>query len=218
MIKKTKTPWPTKAVMNQIYAQHLWGGKDVDFYSGEGSHLDDIIEPYLSEVIAFLNAHGNKLTVSDLGCGDFNIGKHLMPFTSKYIAMDIADQLIERNKSLFNETHLEFRCLDISKDNLPKTEVAILRQVLQHLSNAEIKRIVSKLQYYNYICLTEHLPSGSFTPNMDIIAGQGTRLKYNSGVDLLANPFNLKIKDQKVLSKIALAHHKGDIVTTLYSL
>jgi len=36
MSRKPKKPWPTKAVMQQIYEQHLWGGKDFDFYSGEG--------------------------------------------------------------------------------------------------------------------------------------------------------------------------------------
>ena len=56
---------------------HLWGGKDFDFYSGSGSHDSQIIEPYLDAVSTFLKSHNNTLTVCDLGCGDFNIGKQL---------------------------------------------------------------------------------------------------------------------------------------------
>ncbi len=37
--KKPKTPWPTKAAMEQVYEQNFWGGDNADFYSGEGSHL-----------------------------------------------------------------------------------------------------------------------------------------------------------------------------------
>lgn len=215
MRKKVKTPWPTKAVMNQIYEQQLWGGSEFDFYSGDGSHQEDIIMPYLEAAISFLKSHLKKLTICDLGCGDFNIGKHLTPWASKYIAIDIAEQLIERNKSVFKAAHLEFHCLDISTDALPKSDLAILRQVLQHLSNAEITRIVQKLKHFKYILLTEHVPTGSFVPNKDIISGQGIRLKYNSGVDLLAEPFNLDVSEMKVINRYTLGPKKGEIVTLL---
>ena len=52
--KKSKTPWPTKAAMEQIYEKHLWGGIEMDFYSGEGSHDPTIVEPYIDCVSNFL--------------------------------------------------------------------------------------------------------------------------------------------------------------------
>lgn len=218
MKKKPKTPWPTKDVMQQIYDNHLWGGKDFDFFSGEGSHCPEIVNPYVSAVVDFLKSHQNKLTICDLGCGDFNVGKQLVPHTSKYIAIDIVESLIERNKSLFKADHLEFQCIDISKDELPKVDCVILRQVLQHLSNEEIKSVVNKLSKYKYIILTEHIPFGDFIPNKDIIAGQGIRIKHNSGVDLLAEPFNLKVKSTKILNEVILENDKGRIVTILFRL
>lgn len=218
MKKKEKTPWPTKAVMQQIYEQHLWGGKDFDFYSGEGSHEATIIKPYLDAVISFLSSHNNDLTVCDLGCGDFNIGQHLVKYTKKYIAVDIVEDLIIRNKKLFQANNHEFHCLDISKDKLTKTDCIILRQVLQHLSNEEIKSIVNKLLDYKYIILTEHLPNGHFKPNKDKIASQGIRLKQNSGLDLLAAPFNFKVKSSEIISETTLSENKSRITTILYSL
>ena len=218
MSKKQKQPWPTKDVMNQIYDLHLWGGQDFDFYSGFGSHDAEIVEPYLDNVITFLKSHNKKLTFCDLGCGDFNIGKQLTKYTKKYIAIDIVADLIERNKTIFKAENLEFHCLDIAKDDLPKADCIILRQVLQHLSNAEIKKVVEKLSNYKYIILTEHLPLGNFESNKDIISGQGIRIKKNSGVDLLKAPFNFKIEDQKFLNETILEDDKGIIVTTIYTL
>lgn len=218
VIKKLKKPWPTKAVMNQIYDLKLWGGNTFDFYSGTGSHDPKITNPYLQAVRVFLKSHNNTLTVCDLGCGDFNIGKQLVAQTKKYIAVDIVNALIERNKKRYKQKNLEFQCLDISKDELPKADCLILRQVLQHISNAEIIEIVKQLNRYKYIILTEHLPLGTFTPNKDIISGQGIRLKKNSGVILTEPPFDLKIKVEKIIDEHMLEAHKGRIVTTLFSL
>lgn len=216
MAKKTKTPWPTKAVMDQIYDKHLWGGHEFDFYSGIGSHDQEIINPYLDALIAFFESHNKSLIVCDLGCGDFNIGKHLTKYSKKYIAVDIVEKLIHRNKKLYQEENLEFCCLDIVEDTLPSGDCIILRQVLQHLSNIEIQKVIKKLAFYKYIVLSEHIPLGNFTPNKDIISGQGIRLKQNSGVNILEAPFNLKIKDQKQLGEYILENNKGRIVTTLF--
>lgn len=216
--KKNTSPWPTKAAMEQIYEQHLWGGNEHDFYSGEGSHRPEIIEPYLKEVASFLKSHQNKLSVCDLGCGDFNIGQKLIPYTSSYIAIDIVEDLICRNKIKFKNDDVEFHCLDIAKDELPKADCAIIRQVLQHLSNTEIKAITKKLSNYKYVILTEHIPTGDFIPNIDIISGQGIRLKHQSGVDILGAPFNFKVKSSKLLSEVLLGGKKGKIATYLFEL
>lgn len=216
MTKKNKTPWPTKATMTQIYDINLWGGKGFDFYSGEGSHNPEIINPYLEQVILFLKSFDKPLTVCDLGCGDFNIGKQLTQYTKTYIAVDIVEPLINRNKNLYKTENLEFYCVDIAKDKLPKADCIILRQVLQHLSNTEIQAILKKLKAYKYIILTEHVPIGSFTPNKDIISGQGIRLKQNSGVDILKAPFYFKVEKDILLAEYVLENGKGRIVTTQY--
>ncbi|MGB5419996.1 class I SAM-dependent methyltransferase [Algibacter sp.] len=204
--------------MNQIYEQKLWGGTDSDFYSGIGSHKPEIISPYLEALVAFLVSQNNALVVCDLGCGDFNIGKYLTKHTKKYIAVDIVENLIIRNKKQFQADNLEFHNLDISKDTLPAGDCIIIRQVLQHLCNAEIKKVVNKIANYKYVILTEHIPSGEFIPNIDIISGQGIRIKQHSGVNLLAPPFNLKIENKKVIDCYILENNKGRLVTTIYKI
>lgn len=214
---RTKKPWPTKKAMEQVYDMNLWGGNNSKFYSGDGSHHPDIVNPYINSIKSFLTSFKNPLVVCDLGCGDFNIGKELVKYTKRYIALDIVSNLIEHHKVNFNDDSVEFHCLDIAVDELPSGDCAILRQVLQHLSNTEVIQIASKLTDFKYIILTEHVPEGDFTPNKDIISGQGIRLKKQSGINLLVPPFDFQVKEEKQLTSITLKNNKGIIVTTLYT-
>jgi SAM-dependent methyltransferase len=216
--KKTKKPWPTKDAMEQVYEMNLWGGNKSEFYSGIGSHHPEIVNPYIAILTLFLTSFKSPLRVCDLGCGDFNVGKELVKHTKKYVAVDIVKNLIKHNKEKFKEENLEFHCLDIAINDLPSGDCALLRQVLQHLSNAEIQRIVNKLTDFKYVILTEHLPDGNFAPNKEIISGQGNRIKKQSGINLLAPPFNFKIKEEKQLLSVILNDHKGVIVTTFYKI
>ncbi|MET6991633.1 class I SAM-dependent methyltransferase [Sediminicola arcticus] len=216
--ERIKNPWPTKDTMEQVYEMKLWGRGKTDFYSGSGSHNPEIVNPYISVLTSFLTSFKIPLTVCDLGCGDFNVGKELVEYTKKYVAGDIVKGLIENNKKKFKEDNLEFLCLDIAVDDLPSGDCALLRQVLQHLSNAEVQRILSKVTDYKYVILTEHIPEGDFIPNKDIISGQGIRLKKLSGLNVLAPPFNFKVKEEKKLLTVRLIDCKGVIVTTCYKM
>ena len=216
--RRKKKPWPTKDAMEQVYEKNLWGGDTSNFYSGTGSHHPELVNPYIDVIISFLNSFKSPLVVCDLGCGDFNVGKQLVKHTKQYVAVDIVADLIAYNKEKFKNEHLEFYCLDIAVDELPSGDCVLLRQVLQHLSNAEIQSIVDKLTGFKYVIITEHLPEGDFTPNKDIISGQGIRLKKQSGLNLLAPPFNFKVKEQKQLLSVNLDDYKGVIVTTMYKI
>lgn len=216
--KSIKKPWPTKEAMEQVYEMKLWGSGESDFYSGMGSHRPEIVKPYLEVLISFFTSFKSPLVVSDLGCGDFNIGRELVKYTKKYVAVDIVTDLIAHNEEKFKEENLEFHCLDIAEDDLPSGDCAILRQVLQHLSNAEVHCILTKLTDFKYVILTEHLPEGDFAPNKDIISGQGIRLKKQSGLNILAPPFNFKVKAEKQLLTVTLNDHKGVIVPSLYKI
>jgi hypothetical protein len=217
-LKSKKKPWPTKKAMEQVYEMNLWGGKEFDFYSGEGSHNLELVTPYITIIKEFLLSFKTPITVCDLGCGDFNIGKKLVAHTEKYIAVDIVEKLIERNEKLFIIDNLQFHCLDVSKDKLPKADCVILRQVLQHLSNDEIQNVLNRVKVFKYLILTEHIPEKKFIPNKDIISGQGIRLKSQSGIDITKAPFNLIVKEEKQLLSLKLNNGEGVIKTTLFTI
>ncbi len=220
MSLRKKTPWQTKAVMTQIYDLGFWGKGSVEdkFYSGDGSHDPKIIEPYIQFVQEFLQSFKEKISLVDLGCGDFNVGKNFVQFTQKYFALDVVEELIAYNSQKFNFPNIEFLSLDIVKNDLPKADCAIIRQVLQHLSNKEIGLLIPKLAQYQYIILTEHIPDGDFIANKDIITGQGIRLKQNSGVDLTKEPFNLKPLKSTTILQSKSSKYKGVIETKLYQI
>jgi hypothetical protein len=220
MSLRKKTPWPTKAVMTQIYDLGFWGKGSVEdkFYSGNGSHEQKIIVPYIKFVQTFLQSFPNKLSVVDLGCGDFNIVKNFVQLTQKYDALDVVEELIAYNSRKFNFPNVQFSCLDIGIDDLPMADCAIIRQVLQHLSNDEVNLILPKLKRYKYLIVTEHVPEGNFEANKDIVTGQGIRLKQNSGIDLTKEPFNLNPINTTLILKSQHSNYKGIIETKLYQM
>jgi SAM-dependent methyltransferase len=211
----------TSEVFDKVYMDGAWG-KDGsgNSTSGSGSHNESVIEPYFEVVSEFL-AQLEGPVVVDLGCGDFNVGKRLLPFASRYVACDVSSVILERNRQKYQAPNLEFRQLDLAADALPPGDVAFVRQVFQHLDNASISNFVRKLDssnIYRYLVVTEHMPRSDFTPNRDKPRGPEIRLYVNSGVNLSAEPFNLRFKKQERV--LSLAHDvygiQGNIVTTLY--
>ncbi len=215
-----------KDVFTRVYEIGCWGrSKEVGdrYYSGAGSHADEAVTPYVSAVCGFLKSLEEKLDAVDLGCGDFAIGSRIRPYCGKYIAADVVEGLIKRNKEKYVNMGVEFRAMDIINDDLPKGDVVFIRQVLQHLSNSEIAKVVAKLPTrYRFLILTEHLPlSDSFAPNLDKAHGFDIRLeleKEPSGIVLTEPPFNLKAVRTTPLCEAFedVEDRKGIIRTNLY--
>jgi hypothetical protein len=209
-------------IFSAIYSERRWKmDSDENFCSGEGSHRSGVVLPYITAVKSFLGSLPHAPSVVDLGCGDFEVAGQLRDCCGPYVACDVVPALIQRNKERFADARVDFRCLDIIDDELPEGEIAFLRQVLQHLSNAQILKVIPKLYAYKFLVLTEHLSADSdFTPNRDKPTGGGTRLPQRSGIVLTEPPFLLRVKSQSVLCSIneSIAHRPGVIKTTLYKL
>jgi SAM-dependent methyltransferase len=184
-------------VFTRIYAENAWGADrpppdpGYPYYSGPGSD-DALAAPYVTCVNRFVDAHGIRAIV-DLGCGDFRIGRRLARPGIAYVGVDLVASLIDANRERFASDSVEFVCRDIVTEDIPDGELCLLREVLQHLSNAQIAAIVPKLRRFRWVILTENHPGplGSFVPNRDKPAGADTRVLWNSGVDLGAPPFDL---------------------------
>jgi SAM-dependent methyltransferase len=185
-------------IFKKIYDEKKWG-KDKKLYSGPGSHDNELTKPYLRFVQDFLNK--KNYTVTDLGCGDFNIGKKLYPYSKKYIAIDIVEKLIELNKRKYTDSNLHFIYMNVLEQKIPISDCIIIRQVLQHLDNKSIKIILKQIYNFKFLILTEHLPEDKFIPNIDKFTGPTIRLDTGySGVDLEKKPFNLKFESKKELN------------------
>ena len=205
----------TTQIFERIYNDKLWSTEEAKvshkFYSGLGSHNEEFTKKYIEEVSKFLRTFPEKPSVVDLGCGDFAIGSKLRKDCDKYIAVDIFEDLIEANKENSKILMFNSKTLDITKDQLPISDICFIRQVLQHLSNDLIKKFLHLIKdKYKYLIITEHLPnSKTFKPNIDIITGPEIRLIKNSGVELTKEPFNLKVLSEKIICNINPKKIKG---------
>jgi hypothetical protein len=97
----------------------------------------------------------------------------------------------------------------------------LVRQVLQHLSNDQILKVLPKLkQSYKWLVLTEHLPlSEKFVPNVDKPPGPDIRLSLvegGSGVVVTSAPFDLGVLEERPLCSVE--SEGGRIVTVAYRL
>ena len=192
-------------IFKEIYLSKLWSPnptkEDYKFFSGPGSYLPEFVNDYIDKVRKFLSSFPSKPDVVDLGCGDFVVGSKIRKLCNNYIAVDIFDELINSNKKKYKDLNVDFRVLDITKDELPSADICFVRQVLQHLSNESIKNFVNLVKNkYKYIIISEHYPSSkNFIANIDKPTGPDIRLYDNSAVVLTLPPFNLKvIKDTDI--------------------
>lgn len=188
-------PLTTKEVFTKIYSEHVWGSDQSNpdvYFSGGGSHDAALIDPYITAIKKFIEGLDGKPNVMDLGCGDFNIGCSIRPVCNQYIACDIVDKLIERNKQVYKELDVDFRVFDLTTQQCEKVDIIFVRQVFQHLSNDDIKSGLNNIiPFCKYLIVTEHLPAKkNFKRNADKPTGPDTRTLLNSGIDIRYPPFN----------------------------
>ena len=210
-------------VFTEIYQTNKWGGSEGEFCSGLGSTDEQIVSPYVSMVSEKAYSEGFLgLTFVDLGCGDFRVGKQLLPLCSSYLGVDLVKQLICRNQEQYGNETTRFMHLNIVNDTLPEGDVCFVRQVFQHLSNQQINAVLPKLKMYKWVFITEHYPTDNdtITPNKDKVHGCDIRVCYNSGVYFSKPPFELpKQQFSKVLEvpgSVGERIDQGVIRTFLY--
>jgi hypothetical protein len=195
----------TEEVFTDIYSNNRWGGRSGTFCSGDGSREMAIVSPYVKTVTAELDRIGAaSMTVIDLGCGDYSVGRQLSPVCGRYIGVDIVKPLIAHNQTAFGSRTVSFQHANIIEDALPDGEICFVRQVLQHLSNDQIAAVVPKLDQFRWCFVTEHHPSPGklLGPNGDKPHGDGIRITQRSGVFLDEPPFNIPAARYRLLLEV----------------
>jgi len=180
---------------DSIYARRLWGSEPgSDIHSGTGSR-GELLEHYCGLVTPEIARRGIRSLV-DIGCGDFKVGAILAAAVAEYTGVDVSRLVVEANQSLHGSMQRRFVQADATIDPLPSADAAIVKQVLQHLSNAQINFALSNiLSTYRTVFITEdlHVDSDS-RPNRDMFHGPHTRDAERSGVRIDLPPFNLAAK------------------------
>ncbi len=190
---------PIGAAFDEIYRQGIWSQSKGE-PSGGGSY-GDLADRYVDAVLGYIRERGVR-SVLDIGCGDFNIGARIAPHVEAYYAYDVSAEIIDRNRLRFeNLANVEFRCANACSDALPRADLVTVRQVLQHLTNAQIADILRNVDRTGapHVLVTEHALDYSrpnaLRPNLDLPShSAGTRIALGSSVVLSAPPFLRKTR------------------------
>lgn len=188
-------------IFTDIYKNNTWGGAPGTFYSGDGTHSSNA-KIYIDNIADFIKKHHIR-SVLDIGCGDFRImSKILEKVEVDYTGADLVEDMLAHHREKYGNEKTRFVVLNAIKDELPQAELVTIRQVLQHLSNAQIQEILNKLSAFKYVIITEHmLTSDNVVPNLDKIPGPHIRTRVLSSVFIDKPPFN--VKNPKVLFEYA---------------
>lgn len=127
-----------KEIFTGIYKNNDW--KNDESVSGQGSTLD--ATEGIRRELPKLFAKFHVKTLLDIPCGDMNwISK--MPLEGiEYIGADIVPEIIHANK----QRGPNFYVLDITKDNLPKADMILVRDLLGHFSDADLKLAIDNIK------------------------------------------------------------------------
>lgn len=188
-----------KKIFSDIYENGMWSkpffakGK---YSSGSGSYKKYIIKPYIDFLKSFIKNNDIK-SITDVGCGDFNIMRRvLVDFPDiVYYGIDVAENLINYNNEKYSDKNKHFYCLDVSNETekLPKADLFICRQVLQHLSNKDVAAILDATKNYHYAIITDSIYVGDdMKYNLDMPTGEAIRLPMKSGIYIDKPPFSMK--------------------------
>ena len=156
--------------------------------------------PYINTLLQLLTNNGIR-NIVDLGCGDFWIMRHVLGTLAQngynffYTGIDVVGELINHNAATFRHPNIRFICMDAAADNepLPDGEILIIRQVLQHLNNADIKKILNKASKFKFLFITESVyDAPDAIHNIDKTSNNHTRVDHKSGVYPEYAPFAYK--------------------------
>lgn len=183
---------------DEVYRKGMW--KQGNATSGLGSE-GLLADRYINFVTGYALAH-NLRTAVDAGCGDFSVGSRIAPKFDHYAAIDASPFIIDTNRQRYAElavANVSFAVADMTSASFPEADLIMIRQVLQHLTNDQIERILKNLEAATWrrVLITEdvHDPRNNQAPNLDLPSHTvRTRVAMGSGVFIDRPPFSRHAK------------------------
>lgn len=166
-------------VFDDIYSGNGWG-----FGSGHGS-LPRVTKGYRSYIEMFLRENNIK-TVVDLGSGDWQFSRLIDWGDAHYTGLDIVPSVVDKAQKQYGSKTVNFQVIKPGQTTLPKADLLIVKDVLQHMSSDAVHEFIKKvLPRYKYALITNCiLPTSDI--NADIADGDFRPL------DLRLKPFNVQ--------------------------
>ncbi|NGX59354.1 MAG: Trans-aconitate 2-methyltransferase [Chlamydiae bacterium] len=146
----------SEQVFTQIYETQSWGANEDSMgFSGPGSTVRSAA-PYMKFLQDFIKKY-NIRTIVDVGCGDWTFSQYIDWNGAKYTGFEIVKNIIEKNNEQFANANINFVHGDATKLDLPKADLLICKDVLQHLPNADIQDFLKKISKFKHCLLTNDI-------------------------------------------------------------
>ena len=166
-------------LFSEIYRVNYWNSSES--VSGPGSETHQT-KTLVKELQILLNKMKIR-SILDIPCGDFNWMKNINLSKINYIGADIVKELIENNNINYKKKNVKFEVLNLIEDNLPKSDLIIIRDCFVHLNYEQIFKSINNiiLSGSKYLLITTFVDREY---NQDIITG------YWRAINLRKEPFN----------------------------
>lgn len=126
----------------EIYRDGRWVEAAGCSKSGGGSTLDATAN-VRRELPRLFDDLGIR-TLVDLGCGDFSWMREVKPLPG-YIGIDIVESIVADNRKRYAGDGVSFLCRDVTKAAIPRSDAVLCREVLFHLSFADIRKLIANV-------------------------------------------------------------------------
>jgi len=165
-----------RGVFETIYDKRVWGGG-----SGIGSS-PRMAGSYMNFLQAFLNNNAIR-SVVDIGCGDWQFSQFINWGERTYLGIDVVASVIETNRRLFSKPTISFSHANPLEEGFDATgDLLLIKDVLQHLSNANVQKLLRLTSRFKFSLLTN-----AYASTNDDCENGDTR-----PLDVRVEPFNLK--------------------------
>jgi len=151
-------------IFNQVYRSNRW-----IFGSGTGAVTANN-RPYLRFLQDLLDGHPEIRSVLDVGCGDWQIGSQIRWGERDYLGLDCSDYILDATRARHGGGRIRFAVGNAVLDPLPPADLLILKDVLEHLSHADIATLLEKARSYPFVLIQNDIGL-LVTANHDIATG-----------------------------------------------
>ena len=177
---------PMLDVFDEIFKNNLWHSDES--HSGYGATVE-ATERLREGIPKILKDVGAK-TFLDIPCGDFNWLNDVELGIEHYYGADLVPDLVEKTRKKYEREGRTFMVLDVTTDDLPKTDVVMCKDLLTHLSNDFVIKALKNIKRSG----AEYLLTTTFTgiqKNQDIPVGSFRPLNMQAAPFALPEPIQI---------------------------
>ena len=131
----------SQEIFSKIYDTAYWGNG-----SGDGSDPKKV-KVYINLIEDFIKKNNVK-SIVDFGCGDWQFSNLINFNDAEYLGIDLVDSVIDSNNRKYSKKNIKFSRFKAYRE-IPKADLLLVKDVLQHLPREEVKKIIDQL-FINY--------------------------------------------------------------------